>query len=38
LVLFFDLRLIVSTISRSDPAHLNRHPEGGMTQGYVARS
>ncbi len=38
LAVFFGLRLIVFTIYWSDPAHLNQHPEGWMTLGYIARS
>lgn len=38
LAVFFSLRLIVFTIYWSDPAHLNQHPDGWMTPGYVARS
>lgn len=37
-VVFFTLRIVVSTLYWSNPAHRQQIPEGWMTPGMVARS
>lgn len=36
--LFFAARLVFFTVYWTDPAHRDRHPEGWMTPGYLAKS